>query len=128
MLMLDDDVAAPLNEDRAAHEGAANMKRKTTAAAWVELSGERGGYRNLSVTKNKSIQEKGGLRPADYWPMDRLASMAIDSTAHAMNVEIPLFAPPWAVSRGHCRASVERPGLGTAETIRCTKFNEDIVV
>jgi hypothetical protein len=37
-------------------------------AAWLKLSGEWGGYRNLSATNNKFIQErKWGLKLADHW-------------------------------------------------------------
>jgi hypothetical protein len=37
-------------------------------AAWLKLSGSRGGYRNLSAANNKFIQErKWGLKLADHW-------------------------------------------------------------
>jgi DNA-binding transcriptional MocR family regulator len=35
-------------------------------AAWLKLSGEGGGYKNLSATNNKFIQErKNGFKPVD---------------------------------------------------------------
>ena len=37
-------------------------------AAWLKLSGEGGGYRNLSATNNKFIQERNpGLKLSGYW-------------------------------------------------------------
>ena len=41
-------------------------------AAWLKLSGEGGGYRNLSATNNKFIQEGNrGLKPADHWRAEK---------------------------------------------------------
>ena len=40
--------------------------------AWLKLSGEGGGFRKLSATNNKFIQErKGGLRPASHWRTEK---------------------------------------------------------
>ena len=41
-------------------------------AAWLKLSGEGGGYTNVSATNNNFIQErKGGLRPASHWRTEK---------------------------------------------------------
>lgn len=40
--------------------------------AWLKLSDEGGGFRKLSATNNKFIQErKGGLRPASHWRTEK---------------------------------------------------------
>jgi hypothetical protein len=40
--------------------------------AWLKLSGEGGGFRKLSATNNKFIQERnGGLRPASHWRTEK---------------------------------------------------------
>ena len=47
-----------------------NVLRVVSAewAAWLKLSGEWGGYRNLSATNNKFIQERRwGLKLVDHW-------------------------------------------------------------